>query len=76
VLGLAGTVMSELFPNGSAVLVKDLLASSIAEAAVRVLGNSEYATALGLAARQRVEEHFLEEHFIARFRAALEPLLT
>ena len=75
VLGLAGTVMSELFPDGSAILVHDLLASSIAQAAVRVLGDSEYATALGLAARQRVEENFLEEHFIARFQAALQPLL-
>jgi len=75
VMGLAGTVMSELFPNRSAILVNDLLASTITRAAVRVLGDSEYATAVGLAARQRVEETFLEEHFIARFRAALEPLL-
>jgi phosphatidyl-myo-inositol dimannoside synthase len=75
VLGLAGTVMSELFPNGGAILVNDLLVSTIAAAAVRVLGDSEYATSLGLAARKRVEESFLEEHFIARFRAALDPLL-
>jgi len=75
VLGLAGTVMSELFPNGSAILVNDLLASTITQAAVRVLGDSQYATALGLAARKRVEENFLEEHFIARFQAALRPLL-
>jgi len=75
VMGLAGTVMSELFPNGSAILVNDLLASTISQAAVRVLGDSEYATAMGLAARKRVEENFLEEHFIARFKAALKPLL-
>lgn len=75
VLGLAGTVMSELFPNGSAILVHDLLSATISAAAVRVLGDSEYATALGLAARRRVEEAFLEEHFIARFRTALKPLL-
>ena len=75
VLGLAGTVMSELFPDGGAILVQDLLASTIAQAAVRVLGDSAYATAQGLAARKRVEENFLEEHFIARFQAALKPLL-
>lgn len=75
VLGLAGTVMSELFPNGGAILVNDLLAATISQAAVRVLRDSEYATALGRAARQRVEETFLEEHFIARFLAALAPLL-
>ena len=75
VLGLAGTVMSELFPNGSAILVNDLLASTITDAAVRVLGDSDYATALGLAARKRVEENFLEEHFMARVQAALKPLL-
>jgi len=76
VLGLAGTVMGELFPNGGAILVNDLLAPTITQAAVRVLGDSEYATALGLAARKRVEETFLEEHFIARFRTALQPLLS
>jgi phosphatidylinositol alpha-1,6-mannosyltransferase len=74
-LGLAGTVMSELFPDGSAMLINDLLASTIAQAAVRVLGDSQYATALGLAGRKRVEENFLEEHFIARFQEALQPLL-
>ena len=75
VMGLAGTVMSELFSNGSAILVKDLLASTITQAAVRVLGDSDYATAVGLAGRKRVEETFLEEHFIARFQEALKPLL-
>ena len=75
VLGLAGTVISELFPNGGAILVNDVSISSIAQAAVRVLGDSEFATSLGVAARRRVEENFLEERFIARFQTALEPLL-
>jgi len=75
VMGLAGTVMSEIFPNGGAILVNDLLASTITQVAVRVLGDSEYANEVGLAARQRVEENFLEEHFIARFQTALQPLL-
>lgn len=75
VMGLAGTVMSELFPDGSALLLNDLLASTIAQSALRVLRDCDYATAVGLAGRQRVEENFLEEHFIARFQAALKPLL-
>jgi len=75
VLGLAGTVMSELFPHGSAILVNDLLAPTIAQAAVRVFRDSDYATELGQVARLRVEEVLLEEHFIARFQAALAPLL-
>jgi len=75
VLGLAGTVMSELFPEGGAILVNDLLATTISQAAARVLCDSEYATALGLAARQRVEETFLEEHFIARLQTAVAPFL-
>jgi phosphatidyl-myo-inositol dimannoside synthase len=76
VLGLAGTVMSELFPDGGAILVNDLLSPTISHAAVRVLGDAEYATTLGRQAQQRVEETFLEEHFIARFQAALAPLLS
>ena len=75
VMGLAGTVMSELFPDGSALLVSDLLASTITQTAVRVLGDSDYATAIGLAGHRRVEENFLEEHFIARFQSAIGPLL-
>jgi len=75
VMGLAGTVMSELFPNGGAILIDDLLTSTIARAAVRVLSDSEYAKTVGAAARKHVEENFLEEHFVARFQAALKPLL-
>ena len=75
VLGLAGTVMSELFPNGGVILLDDLMATSIAQAAVRVLSDSDYANAIGRAARQRVEEVFLEEHFVERFQTALGPLL-
>ncbi len=76
VLGLAGTVMEELFPNGSAILINDLSAATITEAAVRVFRDAEFATRLGCAARKRVEENFLEEHFISRFQAALRPVIT
>jgi phosphatidylinositol alpha-1,6-mannosyltransferase len=75
VIGLAGTVMSELFPDGSAILVNDLLTSSISQPAVRVLSNARYANEVGQGARRRVEENFLEEHFVARFKAALRPML-
>ena len=74
-MGLAGTVMSELFPREAAILIDDLLASTIARAAVRVLSDCDYANTVGAAARKHVEENFLEEHFIARFQAALKPLL-
>lgn len=76
VLGVAGTVMSELFPDEhGAVLVNDLRGSNIAEAAIPVLVDSEYANALGQAAWERVNANFLEEHFMNRFRCALAPFV-
>lgn len=76
VLGLAGTVTEELFPNGTgAVLSKDLRKHSIAQAAIPVLADSELASKLGHAAWNRVQNNFLEEHFGARFRRALCPLI-
>lgn len=76
VLGLAGTVTGELFPEGEgAVLAKDLGRKSIAEAAIPVLTDPHLASALGDAGHRKVESTFLEEHFAARFRKALRPLL-
>jgi glycosyltransferase involved in cell wall biosynthesis len=76
VLGLAGTVTSELFPGGEgAVLAKNLERESIAEAAIPVLTNPQLASALGHAGHKRVESTFLEEHFAERFRRALGRLL-
>jgi phosphatidylinositol alpha-1,6-mannosyltransferase len=75
VLGLAGTVTGELFPDGEVVLAKDLGRESIAEAAIPVLTDPHLATALGHAGRRKVENTFLEEHFAARFRQALGPLI-
>jgi phosphatidylinositol alpha-1,6-mannosyltransferase len=74
-LGLRGTVMDELFPNGYAVFARDLSVAAIADAAIPVLRHSQVADAVGRSGRQRVQEMFLEEHFFARFRAALAPLL-
>lgn len=76
-LGLAGTVTEELFPQGTgAVLVSELDGKSIAEAAIPLLGDVQRAAELGRLARARVESLFLEEHFIDRFRAAVLPLLS
>ncbi len=75
-LGLAGTVTEELFPDGTgAVVAKDMGPESIAEAAIPVLADAQYAAKVGRAARERVQAVFLEEHFMERFRQALS-LLT
>jgi phosphatidylinositol alpha-1,6-mannosyltransferase len=76
VLGLKGTVIEELFPNGEGVVVaRDLGRDSIAQAAIPVLRNAQLASRLGRAAHRRVRNTFLEEHFAARFRQALAPLI-
>jgi phosphatidylinositol alpha-1,6-mannosyltransferase len=76
-LGLAGTVVEELFPPGTgAVVAKDLSRESIAEAAIPVLRSAQYAQALGSAAAARVNEVFLREHFAGRLRRALAPQLS
>ena len=76
VLGLEGTVAEELFPDGTgAVLARDWGTRSIAQAAIPVLANSQVASALGHAARTRVNTCFLEEHFAERFRHALASLI-
>ena len=76
VLGLAGTVIEEVFPNGEgAVFAKDLSSNSIAQAAIPVLTDDDLASRLGQLGRRRVQSLFLEEHFSARFRNALRNLL-
>jgi phosphatidylinositol alpha-1,6-mannosyltransferase len=76
VLGLAGTVVEELFPNDAgAVLVRDLGKRSISEAAIPVLADPQIASALGRAAWTRVQTTFLEEHFAERFRQVLANIL-
>jgi glycosyltransferase involved in cell wall biosynthesis len=77
VLGLAGTVMEELFPNASgAVLAKDLGKHSIAQAAIPLLADSKLASKLGRAAWNRVQNNFLEAHFAKRFHRALAPMIA
>jgi phosphatidylinositol alpha-1,6-mannosyltransferase len=75
-LGLAGTVVEELFPNGEGVVVaKDLRRESIAETSIPVLTDARLASSLGQAGYARVRNTFLEEHFAVRFRRALGQLL-
>jgi phosphatidylinositol alpha-1,6-mannosyltransferase len=76
VLGLAGTVVEELFPNRNGILLaRDWGTQSIAQAAIPVLTDGHLATALGVAAWTRVQNNFLEEHFTQRFRRVLAKLL-
>jgi phosphatidyl-myo-inositol dimannoside synthase len=76
VLGLAGTVTEEVFPNGEgAVFAKDLSSDSIAQAAIPVLTDNDFASRLGQLGRRRVQSVFLEQHFAARFRHAVGSLL-
>ena len=76
VLGLAGTVTEELFPEGKgAVIADDLDGDSIARAAIPILSDPQAAARLGQAGRARVQSVFLQEHFMNRFRQALSPLL-
>ena len=77
VLGLAGTVTEELFPNGTgAIMAKDLSRENITESAVPVLRSAQYAAELGRAASARVNAVFLREHFADRFRRSLAPQLS
>ena len=76
-LGLAGTVMEELFPTGTGtVLAKDLSRQSIAEAAIPLLRSAQHARELGRAASARVNAVFLKEHFTGRLLRALAPWLS
>ena len=77
VLGLAGTVIEELFPPGTGVVVaKDLSRESISEAAIPLLRSAQHAQELGCAAAARVKAVFLKEHFAGRLRRALAPRLS
>jgi glycosyltransferase involved in cell wall biosynthesis len=76
VLGLAGTVVEELFPNDTGILLaRNWGRHSIAQAAIPVLADSQLARAVGSAGWLRVQNNFLEEHFTERFRRVLAKLL-
>jgi phosphatidylinositol alpha-1,6-mannosyltransferase len=74
VVGLANTVMEELFPEGQgAVLARAATGAAIAEVTIPLLADQALARAVGEAARARVHASLLEEHFVARFREAVAP---
>jgi glycosyltransferase involved in cell wall biosynthesis len=76
VLGLAGTVVEELFPEDNGiVLARNWGSHCIAQAAIPVLSDSQLANALGSAAWTRVQNNFLQEHFTERFGGVLGKLL-
>ena len=76
VVGLAGTVIEELFPNGTGVqLASDWESHSMAQAAIPLLTDDRLARTLGQAAYLRVQDTFLEEHFSERFRCTLSKVL-
>jgi hypothetical protein len=58
------------------VVAKDLSRESIAEAAIPLFKNAQYAQTLGSAAAVRVNAVFLREHFAGRLRRALAPQLS
>jgi len=75
-LGLAGTVVEELFPEGTgAIFAKDLSSHSIAQSAIPVLADPRIASALGRAGYNRVQQNFLEQHFAERFRRVMSTLI-
>lgn len=75
-LGIAGTVMQELFPaSEGCVLVPKPTGACIAAGAIPILTDAALATKLGAEGKARVESVFLEEHFLQRLRASLAPFL-
>lgn len=75
VIGVAGTVLEELFPTGGVDLVPELGVEALASATVRLLTDNEHASKMGEAAASRVRCFYQEHQFIQRFREALGPVL-
>jgi phosphatidylinositol alpha-1,6-mannosyltransferase len=75
VVGVAGTVLEELFPSGGVEFVPELRTNLIADATIRLLTDDDRATRMGQCGRTRVQEFYQEEQFIRRFRETLAPVL-
>jgi phosphatidylinositol alpha-1,6-mannosyltransferase len=71
VIGVAGTVLEELFPTGGVDFLSALQVDAIANATVRLFTDNERATRMGEAGRARVREFYQEQQFIQRFRRAV-----
>ena len=76
VVGLAGTVLEELFPDGSVALAPTQDAAAIAATTIPLLADATRAQKIADAGRVRVETTFLAEHFRARLRAALSDWIS
>ncbi|MFN0063062.1 MAG: glycosyltransferase family 4 protein [Myxococcaceae bacterium] len=72
VLGLRGTVLDELFPNGM-TWVEQVTGQAVAEAALPLLQDAALAQARGLQLRARVRAEFTDERFEERVLNALSP---
>jgi glycosyltransferase involved in cell wall biosynthesis len=75
VLGVAGTVLEELFPSGGVEFLPELRVDSLADATIRLLTDNSRATEIGQCGRKRVQEFYQEQQFIQRFRETLAPVL-
>jgi len=72
VLAVRNTVLEEVLPDGAGgVFATTQTGDAIAEAAIPLLADRARATAVGAAGRDLVRSRYLEQHFIARFRAAV-----
>jgi len=77
VVGLKGTVLEELLPQaGSVALARSQAPDDLLAAVVPLLRDADLATSVGRAGRARVLEHFRQDQFVARVRAALATWVT
>lgn len=77
VVGLAGTVIDEIFPPGvGPVRLASREPGAVAGMVTALLRDPERAQRCADSARALVEAHFLEEHAVGRFRAALSPWIA
>jgi glycosyltransferase involved in cell wall biosynthesis len=70
------SVFEETFPDGNGVMfVNSATANDLAPAVIRLLRDAQFASETGLAAYDRVQGCFTQQHFIRRFRETLRPFV-
>jgi phosphatidylinositol alpha-1,6-mannosyltransferase len=75
-IGLPGTVLEELFPDGAGVTyVRSLDPTDIAEATIALLQDRQRAAELGDLGRKHVLARYTPEHFRARLTATLHSVM-
>ena len=72
--GKSGGVVDAIVDGKTGLLVNPTDAKEIAFAIIRLLGNKDYATQLGVQGRKRVERDFNWEVIVSRMRIELEKL--